>query len=142
MFAYAYRIAFYDTDAMGVVHHSNYARILEAARVAWMRELEIMSFHIPIGPNVLGVTKLSLEFLKPCRFEDEIVVYLEGKLEGVRLKIRYALWLDRARDFVAVGETELVPLVASTLKPTRFPMALRENFRKQPWSFTWPPVVL
>ncbi len=142
MFLHRYRIAFYDTDAMGVVHHSNYVRIMEVARVAWMRELEIMPFHIPIGPNVLGVTRLSLEFLKPCRFEDEIVIYLEGKLEGARIKIRYALWLDREREFIAHGETDLVPLVASTLKPTRFPLEFREKLRTQPWSFTWPPVVL
>ena len=27
---------FYETDAMGVVHHSNFVRYLELARVAWL----------------------------------------------------------------------------------------------------------
>lgn len=127
---------------MGVTHHANYVRMMEVARVAWMRDLGVMPFHIPVGPNVLGVTKLSLEFLKPSVFEDEVTIFLEGKLEGARLVIRYALWLERLHDFVAHGETQLVPLVASTLKPTRFTIELREKLRKEPWSFTWPPAVL
>ena len=30
-----YRVPFYDTDAMGIVHHANYVRYLELARVAF-----------------------------------------------------------------------------------------------------------
>lgn len=142
MFVHRYRVAFYDTDAMGVAHHSNYVRMMEVARVAWMRELGVMPFHIPEGPNVLGVTKLNLEFLKPCIFDDEVLICLEGRLECARLQIRYALWLERLGCMVAKGETELVPMVASTLVPTRFPMELRENLRKTPWSLNWPPSVI
>ena len=31
-------VAFYETDAMGVVHHSNYLRFLEHARVQFLAE--------------------------------------------------------------------------------------------------------
>ena len=31
-----HRVPFYETDAMGVVHHSNYVRYLELARIAWL----------------------------------------------------------------------------------------------------------
>lgn len=139
MFLHSYRVAFYDTDAMGVVHHSNYVRIMEVARVAWMRKLGLMPHHIPQGPQVLGVTRLTVEFVKPCVFDDEITVCLEGRLNGARFEIRYALWLDRLKSYVCFGETDLVPLTAASLAPTRFAVDLRATLRALPWSEHWPP---
>lgn len=139
MFTHRYHVQFFDTDAMGVVHHSNYVRIMEVGRVAWMKELGLMRFHIPHGPQVLGVTHLNVEFLKPCLFDDEITICLEGRLNGAVFEIRYALWLERLKAFVCYGETDLVPLSAETLVPTRFPVEMRTTLRALPWSETWPP---
>ena len=33
-----HRVAFYETDAMGIVHHSNYVRFFEHARVSWLEQ--------------------------------------------------------------------------------------------------------
>jgi acyl-CoA thioester hydrolase len=33
-----HRVPFYETDAMGVVHHANYVKYLELARIAWLDE--------------------------------------------------------------------------------------------------------
>lgn len=53
-FEYIREINYYETDRMGVVHHSNYIRFLEEARSKWMKqlgipmeELEKMGFTIP-----------------------------------------------------------------------------------------------
>ena len=35
------RINYYETDRMGIVHHSNYIRYLEEARSFWLREIGI-----------------------------------------------------------------------------------------------------
>jgi len=35
------KINYYETDRMGVVHHSNYIRFLEEARCAWLDYLTI-----------------------------------------------------------------------------------------------------
>ncbi len=123
---------------MQVVHHSNYVRIMEVARVAWMRELGLMKFHIPHGAQVLGVTHLDVKFLKPALFDDEVCIGLEARLNGARLQIRYAMWLERLGAFIAIGETDLVPMVAATLVPTRFPLEMRERLRSLPWSDEWP----
>ena len=40
-FKYERKINYYETDRMGVVHHSNYIRFLEEARSRWMEELNI-----------------------------------------------------------------------------------------------------
>ena len=40
-FKYERKINYYETDRMGVVHHSNYIRFLEEARSRWKEELNI-----------------------------------------------------------------------------------------------------
>lgn len=139
MFIHKYLVPFHDTDAMGVVHHSNYIRIMEAGRVAWMKSMGFMKEHIPYGPMVLALTKIEIDYLRPSRFDDEIKVVVEGRLVGAVLDIRYALWVDRVGEWIATGRTELAPLNAATLVPTRFAMADREKLRNQPMGSTWPP---
>ena len=40
-YTYEREINYYETDKMGIVHHSNYIRFLEEARCRWLRELGI-----------------------------------------------------------------------------------------------------
>lgn len=53
-YIYERKINYYETDKMGVVHHSNYIRFLEEARSRWMEncglsmeKLENLGFTIP-----------------------------------------------------------------------------------------------
>jgi acyl-CoA thioester hydrolase len=69
---YRHTVAFYETDAMGIVHHSNYVRYLELARVQFMAEhdrpyLEYVAqgYHMP-------VTRIAVSYKKACRFADQI----------------------------------------------------------------------
>jgi acyl-CoA thioester hydrolase len=138
VYRYLYRAQFFDTDAMGVVHHSNYIRIMETARVAWLREIGVMQLHIPHGPMVLGVTKLDVEFKRPAKFDDEMAVFLQGRLNGSVMEIRYAIWVQRLGEYAAFGATDLAPLRSDTLVPTRFPMEWRRRLRELPWNEAWP----
>ncbi len=140
MFTHRYRVSFYDTDAMRVVHHANYVRIMEVARIAWMRELDLMKFHIPQGPDVWAVTSVNVQFLRSAIFDDDIEIQVEGRMKGAQFQLRYALWLDRLQAYAATGETELVPMVAEGLTLTRLPLEVRERLRQMPWSEQWPPV--
>jgi acyl-CoA thioester hydrolase len=137
-FEYRYRAQFFDTDAMGVVHHSNYIRMMEMARVAWLREIEIMRLHIPHGPMVLGVTNLDVQFLKPVKFEDEVHIRVQGRLEGPKFCTQYAIWCPTFKHFAALGRVDLVLMQAQSLQPARFPIEMRSKLRELPWSDKWP----
>ena len=39
MQALTHRVQYYETDRMGVTHHSNYIRFMEEARVAYLEQL-------------------------------------------------------------------------------------------------------
>ena len=41
MFKYERTINYYETDKMGIVHHSNYIRFLEEARCRWLDSIDL-----------------------------------------------------------------------------------------------------
>jgi acyl-CoA thioester hydrolase len=88
-----YRIPFSETDAMGIVHHSNHARYLERGRVEFLRVIglnytEIMKqgFHFPL-------TDMNISFKKPLQFDDVIVVETAiSQLSKLRLNFSYKIF--------------------------------------------------
>ena len=135
---YHHRVSFHETDTMGVVHHSNYIKYFEEARVAWLRERDLVKLHQPLGPWAFAVIDLECRFLRAVRFEDELVTRVEGLVKGLRLEFLYAIWCKRLESWVCTGHTTLVPLDVN-LKPTRLPAEVRDHFGAESWSETWPP---
>jgi acyl-CoA thioester hydrolase len=78
-----YRVPFYDTDAMGVVHHANYVRYLELSRVGFLREHdEPYQNYVALGYHVV-VTRVDIRLRQPSRFDDLLAV---------------TCWLERVRN--------------------------------------------
>ena len=87
-----HRVPFYETDAMGIVHHSNYVRYLELARVRWMDE-----HHRPYRDYVaeglhFATTRVELDYRRPVAFDEEIEIatWLEW-VRGASLRMGYAI---------------------------------------------------
>jgi len=69
-----YRVPFYDTDAMGIVHHSNYVRYLELGRVRFLDEHdEPYVRYVQQGLHVV-VTRVDLRLKRPTRFDETLTV--------------------------------------------------------------------
>lgn len=124
-FKFTRRVAYYDTDAMGVVHHSNYVRYFEDARVAWMREIGLHDYHAPQGAFVFAVHEMTLAYKKPLRFDEIFDVDVKVRLDGIRLRFDYAI--TRSGEAVADGTTVIIPL-DSKFRPARLPAAARALF--------------
>lgn len=100
-----HRVAFYETDAMGVVHHANYVKFMERARVLWMDE-----HHRPYTEYLdrdlnFAVTRVEVDYKLPARFDDEVAVtvWLEW-VRGASLRMTYALTLED--DLLVTAATE------------------------------------
>jgi len=68
-FKYSTRVSFYETDAMGVMHHASFLKKFEDARVAWLRETGMHKHHHPLADMVLALTEAHCRFKKPCIFD-------------------------------------------------------------------------
>lgn len=100
-----YRVPFFDTDAMGVVHHANYIRYLELARIVWLDEHDVPYRDVAEQGIHYATTRVELDYRRPARFDDrlEIAVWLDW-VRGASLRMAYELsTLDES---VAGGFTE------------------------------------
>ena len=89
-FIYKRKINYYETDRMGVVHHSNYIRFLEEARSRWMEELGISMEVL----EKMGYTIPTLEV--NCKYKYHVTsgdtIIIEPKISefnGVRMTVEY-----------------------------------------------------
>ena len=91
----AYRIPFYDTDAMGVVHHANYLRYLELARTYFLERFDRpYTEYMEEGVHA-AVTRVDARYLQAIRFNDDIRItcWLEW-VKTVKLCFHYRLHKD------------------------------------------------
>lgn len=88
-----YQIPFSETDAMGIVHHSNHAKYLERGRVELLRH---------VGSDYLSITKrglhfpvieLNVRYRRPMHFDDRILIETRvSLLSRTRLNFAYNLF--------------------------------------------------
>ncbi len=133
-FFYERYVAFSDTDAMGVVHHANYLRFCEEARVAWMRATNLTKIHYPVSENVLAVLHHQVWHLKPARFEDLVRVELQVRSQRLKIQFQYVMFIGTER--IAEAETLHIPL-NKNLRPVRHAPELLNQMEKESWTETW-----
>lgn len=69
------RVYYEDTDAGGVVYHSNYINYFERARTEWLRQLGYELDELARDEQLIFVVRaLNCEYLLPARFNDELFV--------------------------------------------------------------------
>ena len=100
-FKYERKINYYETDRMGVVHHSNYIRFLEEARSRWMEEL-----NIPMEKSENeGFTIPTLEV--DCKYKHHVtsgdIIVIEpyiSEFNGIRMTVNYNVTNKKTGDIV------------------------------------------
>lgn len=100
-----HRVGFYETDAMGIVHHSNYLRFFENARVVWL-ETHDKSYPEWIEMDLhFAVTHAQLDYRQSARFDDilEVTTWLEW-VRGASLAMAYTIVCDST--LLVTGRTE------------------------------------
>lgn len=83
------KINYYETDKMGIVHHSNYIRYLEEARIAWMEEIGIPFEVLEENGITIPVLGVECEYKHHITFGDTILIDVFVKeYNGVRMTVR------------------------------------------------------
>ncbi len=93
MFTYTRKAHYHETDQMGVIHHANYPKWMEEARVALLDEMGLSYRAMEESGIVSPVVSLSIEFKRPARFDDELEVQLQiTRYTGVRMEVAYTFF--------------------------------------------------
>ena len=101
MFTYLRKAHYHETDQMGFIHHSNYVKWMEEARVAFMDEIGLSYRSLEEGGIVSPVTSISVDYKRPVLFDDELEISVSvNKYSGVKLEIGYAMY-NKTKDELA-----------------------------------------
>jgi acyl-CoA thioester hydrolase len=100
-------VRFVETDAMGVVHHSNYLVWFEAARVHWMDAAGVPYAEVAAGGNHFAVTAACVEYRAPARFGDTVrVAATLTHLRSRQVRFDYIVENVAGSTLLATGYTE------------------------------------
>ena len=69
-----HHVNFYDTDAMAVVHHSNYIRWFEIGRVEYLRSIGITLGELMDDGFVFPITDVRAKYVSPGKFDDVVLI--------------------------------------------------------------------
>ena len=103
---YKHRVHYYETDKMGCVHHSNYIRWMEEARVDFLERSGI-GFPILEARGIYSpVVGVECRYRPPTYFDDEIRVAVGVEsYSGIRFRFNYEM-TNAAGTVVATGASE------------------------------------
>jgi acyl-CoA thioester hydrolase len=125
-FRWASRIYWEDTDGGGIVYYANYLRFLERARTEWLRSLGFSQRALAQDPGIVfTVVSLNIEYRRPAKLDDELVITCEPAVEGAA-SIGFVQRIYRGealvKDQLLVEASVRVACVdARTLRPKRLP---------------------
>ena len=100
------RAIYGDTDAMGIVYHTNYIRWFEIGRTELFRNIGILYTEVESAGYNLPVTQVYCHYHKPARFDD--IVTVETGIEYVKrasLKFTYSIWNEGCKTILTEGYT-------------------------------------
>lgn len=122
--SYIRRVNYYETDKMGITHHSNYVRWMEEARVEYLRQIGISYKEMEDKGIVSPVIGLSCKYHLSTGFDDEVEIFVSlKKYNGVKFSFEYTI------KNTANGKTVLTAASEHCLlKPNATPAILKKDY--------------
>jgi len=118
MFEYSRRVQFYETDAQGFMHHSNYFRLFEETRGEFLRSLGVPYSELRKNGYEVVLIDAYAKYLRPVYYDDLVVVKLEVE-ELTKVKFSFVYTVVVNDELKAKGKT--AHCVIKNGKPVKIP---------------------
>lgn len=93
---YKHKVQYYETDKMGITHHSNYIRWMEEARIDFLDTLGYGFDKLEAEGIVSPVVSVDCEYKKTSTFPDAISIEVSvAEFKGVKLKLHYRMFNEK-----------------------------------------------
>lgn len=122
-------VKYYETDQMAIVHHSNYIRWFEEARMDYMEKMGFpytkMEEHGILSP----VLSVSCEYKQAVRFGTRVEIYCKlTSFNGIRMLLNYEV-RGQATSILHATGTSSHCFVTKELKPLSLKKSLPEAYK-------------
>lgn len=103
---YCRRANYYETDQMSIVHHTNYIRYFEEARMDFMRQIGCDCRRLEEAGAIIPVVDAYARYHKSLGFDDpfQVTVRLE-KFNGARMEFSYEIRFSPTGELAVTGRT-------------------------------------
>jgi len=123
-------VRYYETDQMGIVHHSNYIRYFECARNNMMREFGYPIEKCEEDGVTIPIVSVECKYKHPAKMGDDLRVVATIQTPPMaKLRIGQAVY-NQDGTLCVEGEVVLGFLNKATGRPTRCPEKLLEAIVK------------
>jgi acyl-CoA thioester hydrolase len=103
---YTHKVQYYETDQMGVVHHSNYIRWFEEARIDFLEQSNLNYEYLEAEGIISPVTAVECKYKSSARFGQS--VNIKTKLQdfnGITFSIKYEVTDSNTGKILADGSS-------------------------------------
>lgn len=103
---YSRLVNYYETDQMGIVHHSNYIRYFEEVRLQWMDEIGLSYSGLEEKGVIIPVTFVDCHYKSPVRFGDTIYITVRmSKFDGLKMEFSYEVYDEKTGELRSTGKS-------------------------------------
>ncbi len=131
VFLWPIRIYYEDTDAGGVVYHTNYIKFMERARTEWLRDLGFEQDELRAKNGVIfAVRSVQIDYFLPAKFNDELMissrVIKKGKASiTIEQQVtRNSQNLNKTNELLCKGAIKVATLDDKSFRPKAMPESL------------------
>ena len=93
MYSYSRKAQYHETDQMGIIHHSNYVKWMEEARIGFLEKVGFSYKKVEENGVISPVVEISVSYKKQVHFDDEIEISVSiHKYNGITLELEYVFF--------------------------------------------------
>ncbi|MCF0262721.1 MAG: acyl-CoA thioesterase [Sphaerochaetaceae bacterium] len=102
MFTYTRKANYHETDKMGIIHHSNYIKWMEEARIEYMQAIGFGFEKVEEAGIMSPVAGISIDYKKPVSFGDIVEVRISiTRYSGVVQEVSYEFFNSTKQEVCA-----------------------------------------
>ena len=101
---YFRKVNYYETDRMGITHHSNYVRYMEEARIHFLEQIGCGYDKWERDGVISPVIGIECKYKRPTTFGDELQIHVEiAEYKRVKLSVSYTMVNAKTQELVCEG---------------------------------------
>ena len=121
IFDWPVQVYWEDTDAGGVVYHSQYLNFMERARTEFLRSLGLVQTTLRDDLSILFVVRdIQIRFKKPAKFDDVLNVNTQLLKVG-RSLLEFEQNIYRGDEHLIAAKVDVVCIGADSFRPVSIP---------------------
>ena len=103
---YTHLVQYYETDKMGITHHSNYVRWMEEARVDYLKQIGWDYARLESEGIISPVVSINCKYKHSTTFSEKVVITVSiEEYTGIKLKLKYTM-KNSTGELVCEGNSE------------------------------------